>query len=62
MSKVVGETAHAAGETVVKVTKGTAMILEKSGPVVTEISNHALGAGRITIRVFGKIVSSIIPK
>lgn len=62
MSEEIEKTVHAAGETVVKATKGTAMVIEKTGPVVTEISNHALGAGRITIRAFGRLLSVFFPK
>lgn len=62
MSEEIGKTVNAAGETVVRVTKGTAMIIEKTGPVVTEISHHALGAGRVTIRAFGKLLSMFFPK
>lgn len=62
MSKEIEQTVHAAGETVIRVTKGTAMVIEKTGPVVTEISNHAIGAGRITIKAFGKLLSIFFPK
>ncbi len=62
MAREIESVAHAAGETVVKVSETTAMILEKSGPVVTEISNHAFGLGRVTIRVFGKVLSTLLPK
>ncbi len=60
MSKEIERVAHAAGETLIKATKNTFVIVEKTGPVVTEISHHALGAGRVTVKVLGKVFSTIL--